>query len=118
MAGLKGRIKGSSLIEVLVSLTILSLLWILLLGSFRMFEGNASPAYWFTSNLILRNQLEQIEQINLGENQENEIEGRIVRIKWNWYDKEESLIRVSVSIIQSNGQGLTRNKIMYQPNEP
>ena len=109
---LAGRLKGNTLIEVLVSLSLISMLFVMGMMLFGSFTGIHSPSQSFRNRALLESYLEKPLREPVSYEEEELIQGRLLKRKVLLLDELSGLYLISASLSYGEKELEKRSKVI------
>lgn len=114
----KKKLAGNTLIEVLMSLSILSLVFLLGMGLMQQVMGIYSPVQRFRTRTILHQEMEKTNFTFIPFEEEIEILGRRLHRQITWKNPQQQLVEVKLSCFWGEQEIESRYKIINLKNQP
>ncbi len=108
----KQKLKGNTLIEVLMSLSILSLVFVLGMGLLQQITGIHSPVQRFRTQNILQQEMEKTGFLLIPLTEEIEVLGRRIQREISWIDPQRQLVHVRISCFWGEQEIAVRHRII------
>lgn len=112
----KRKVKGNTLLEVLMSLSIISLIFLLGMGLLQQITGISSPVQRFRTRTIMQEELEKTDFTFIPLEEELEVQGRKLHRKISWIDKQQGLVEIRLSCLWGEREIESRKKILQLKN--
>jgi len=110
------KVKGNTLLEVLMSLSIISLVFLLGMGLLQQITGISSPVQRFRTRAIMQRELERTDFTFIPLEEEMEVQGRKLHRSISWINKKQEIVEIQVSCFWGEREIENRKKIINLKN--